>query len=161
MLPFPTYTMLPQGVFMPQQFSSFQPTQAPSTAEASNDEQPSMVYPQQIPVVYSQVPGFGGYGDGVSAVPVMFPSYGMNMPMASMPMQESPYFYGQSSSKERTMPPESGGIWRRLRVDRQNANLFVFNIPPRYNDEDLRKLFEPFGRIVSCKVRLGGEIECR
>lgn len=73
------------------------------------EETPAFVYPQQIPVMYSQVPGYGGYGDGVSAVPVVFPSYGMNVPM-----QESSYFYGQApSSQERAMPPESGGALGR------------------------------------------------
>lgn len=37
----------------------------------------------------------------------------------------------------------------------------MFNIPPRYKDEDLRKLFEPFGRVLSCKVRSEVEIERR
>lgn len=117
MLPFPAYTVIPQGLIMPQQFSTFQSTaQAPasSSAEETGEETPAFVYPQQIPVMYSQVPGYGGYGDGVSAMPVVFPSYGMNVPMASVPMQESYSFYGQApSSKERTVPSESGGVGGR------------------------------------------------
>ena len=28
----------------------------------------------------------------------------------------------------------------------------MFNIPSRFKDDDLRRLFEPFGRVLSCKV---------
>lgn len=111
MFPYAAYPMFPQGILMPQQFSAFQATaQTPaSSTEETGEETPAFVYPQQIPMMYSQVPGYGGYGDGVSAVPVVFPSYGMNVPL-----QESSYFYGQApSSQERAMPPESGGALGR------------------------------------------------
>jgi len=33
-----------------------------------------------------------------------------------------------------------------------NANLYITNVPPHYNDNNLRKLFQDYGKIVECRV---------
>jgi CUG-BP- and ETR3-like factor len=34
------------------------------------------------------------------------------------------------------------------------ANLFIFHVPAEWKDEDLRKRFEQFGQLVSCKISI-------
>merc|ERR1712113_1009216 len=33
-----------------------------------------------------------------------------------------------------------------------NANLYITNVPPHFNDNNLKKLFDEFGKIVECRV---------
>ena len=107
MYPIPAYAMYLPGVIMPQQLSSYQSgvqavvtqqsgvqtitqqsgvqtlvPQQSSGEEAAEAESPNastVIYPQQFPVVYSQVPGFAGYPEGVSAMPFVLSPYSVNV----------------------------------------------------------------------------------
>ena len=98
MYPIPAYAMYPPGVIMPQQLSSFQsgvqtlvpqqsgvqtlvPQQSSGeeVAEAESPNASTVIYPQQFPIVYSQVPGFAGYPEGVSAMPFVLSPYSVNV----------------------------------------------------------------------------------
>ena len=167
MYPIPAYAMYLPGVIMPQQLSSYQSgvqavvtqqsgvqtiTQQSSGEEAAEAESPNastVIYPQQFPVVYSQVPGFAGYPEGVSAMPFVLSPYSVNV--APSGRKEQSYGgHGQGYGKECSVG--SGRGRGAGGGDKPNANLFVFNIPSRFKDDDLRRLFEPFGRVLSCKV---------
>ena len=111
----PAYTMYPPGVIMPQQFSSFQPgvqTLAPQPSageEATETGSPNpstIVYPQQFPVVYSQVSGFAGYPEGVSAVPFVFPPYNVNVAPSGRKEQS---YGGRGQGYGKEYSTESGG----------------------------------------------------
>ena len=47
----------------------------------------------------------------------------------------------------------------RLIVVSPEANLFVFNLPPEYDDDKLRELFSPFGEILSAKVQMMNDFD--
>mmetsp|Transcript_38297 Transcript_38297/g.151488 ORF Transcript_38297/g.151488 Transcript_38297/m.151488 type:complete len:92 (+) Transcript_38297:1462-1737(+) len=51
--------------------------------------------------------------------------------------------------------PDSG----RPRRGPPNSNLFIFNIPPDWNDQILAEVFMPFGKVLSSKVYV--DIETR
>lgn len=127
MYPIPAYAMYPPGVIMPQQLSSYQSgvqavvtqqsgvqtimqqsgvqtlvPQQSSGEEAAEAESPNastVIYPQQFPVVYSQVPGFAGYPEGVSAMPFVLSPYSVNV--APSGRKEQSYGgHGQGYGKE-------------------------------------------------------------
>ena len=125
MYPIPAYAMYPPGVLMSQQLSSFQsgvqavvPQQSgvqtitqqsgvqtvvpQSSGEEATEESPNastVIYPQQFPIVYSQVPGFAGYPEGVSAMPFVLSPYSVNV--APSGRKESSYGgHGQGYGKE-------------------------------------------------------------
>ena len=57
--------------------------------------------------------------------------------------------YTEISGKEiQLMWYQAGGI-----KDRVTGNIFVKNLPSDFKSKDLFDLFEPFGKIISCRVR--------
>ena len=65
------------------------------------------------------------------------------------------------SEKKRLLPniqkSDSKSVQRELidsyhPNDRENSNIFVFHLPPHYNDDAVRSLFEVFGPIESVRV---------
>ena len=68
------------------------------------------------------------------------------------------YYYYPTSQPYYVVNPSYERPASRWNSDPE-ANLFIYNIPPRYSDLDLQNLFAPFGTVLSAKVgmRKGGK----
>ena len=61
------------------------------------------------------------------------------------------YYYYPTSQPYYVVNPSYERPASRWNSDPE-ANLFIYNIPPRYSDLDLQNLFAPFGTVLSAKV---------
>jgi len=118
-----------------------------------------------------------GFGQGYGAQPQAYMGYGgletqaqeqYNMGSTQSPggFGQSPSGFGQSpggygQAQQHGYGQQSGNVGRPTdTVGPQGSNLFIFNIPAEFSNEDLAVAFNPFGQVISSKVfvdKLTGE----
>lgn len=93
------------------------------------------------------------YGTDPSGIPMVLTPNGFWIPYSPYSVESNYGNYSNQHQQERNRR-ESKKQESSLRIASPEANLFVFNLPPDYDDNRLKELFSPFGAITSTKVEL-------